>query len=437
MAIACRAPGDGIRSYAGEGFGLPYVFGATFLRDGDFTGPETLIGSDCANFIIAALRKTGQPIGWGAPADLRKALQAVPRETAITAEDVERGIIVDFDTHMTLLMEDRGQRGTVDAEDVLAHHLEGFPELISVGELMYRRSYQSFRLLRPRTPEAETIKLVFGGDVMLGRSIGKWVMDSAFQPFAGIAPVLRDADLTVVNLECVLSELGAPATNKRYTLRAPAAGVALLAGAGIDAVSLANNHSMDFGSTALTDMQTAFQKAGIQSFGAGGRLPVKPVILEAGGLRIALAGISAVSEPRELATEDTPGVAGPADLESLRQACAEADLLVAFVHWGIEGKAFTTADQRSLARRLVHAGADIVVGAHPHCLQPLDQFAGRPVAFSLGNLVFDGGIAGSSWQRGTLLEVRVGRHSRKIQSSRLLPVELDAAGLPQKTSAAN
>ncbi len=422
IAIARKPAGQGARGAIAEGFGLPYVFGASFLREGEFSGPETLIGADCATFVIAALRKTGHPISWGAPSDLRRALQVIPNDTPLTETMLDEGVVVDFDTHMTLLMKDQGQRGMIDEADIVAHHLEGFPALISIGELMRQRGYKSFRVLGPAPVGDQPVKLVFGGDAMLGRSIGS-------HPFSAIASTLKDADLAMVNLECVISAKGEPVPDKPYLFRAPQTEADALREAGVKAVSLANNHAMDFGSEALEDMQRTLDLQGITSVGAG-KAPVSARFIKVKGLNIALIGMSDVSADREHAATDHSGVATALDLEAVCAARQQADAVIVFIHWGTEGQPMTTARQRSLARQLVRAGADAIVGAHPHCVQPLDVCGGCPVAFSLGNLVFDGGRPGSSWNQGALLELQLNRTTGKPQSWRLMPVEIDKQGEP-------
>ena len=101
------------------------------------------------------------------------------------------------------------------------------------------------------------------------------------------------------------------------------------------------------------------------------------------------------------------------------------------MHWGDENTARVTERQRELARWLIDQGVDVVAGCHSHCLQPLDFYHGRPVIYSLGNLVFDGAQNLESWNRGQLLSVDIGRPGVRAASIRLLPLRLDARGFPQ------
>jgi poly-gamma-glutamate capsule biosynthesis protein CapA/YwtB (metallophosphatase superfamily) len=101
------------------------------------------------------------------------------------------------------------------------------------------------------------------------------------------------------------------------------------------------------------------------------------------------------------------------------------------VHWGDENTAKVTERQRELARWLIDHGVDAVVGSHPHCVQPSDAYHGRPIIYSLGNLVFDGAPTLPSWNRGHLVEIDVGQPGLRQASFRLVPVQLDARGFPQ------
>ena len=111
------------------------------------------------------------------------------------------------------------------------------------------------------------------------------------------------------------------------------------------------------------------------------------------------------------------------------KARSQADIVACLVHWGIENTSIVTDEQRELARWLVDNGVDLVVGSHPHCVQSLDFYHGCPVAYSLGNLVFDGAPTVASWNHGALLEVRLSAGA-KITATRLVPIVLED-GLPK------
>lgn len=217
------------------------------------------------------------------------------------------------------------------------------------------------------------VTLAFGGDVMLGRGVEK----AGVPPFGKAAGVLRGADLAFVNLECPLTERPF-ARQKVVNLRAKPARVAWLVDAGIDGVSVANNHTGDCGPEGLADTLDALGKAGI--FAAG--LEDKPIVREVRGVRF---GFLALTDfPRDAA----PGVA-VLDPETLSAAISglvkRVDHVVVSLHWGVEGYAQAIPRQRELAKRALAAGASAVIGTGPHVLQPLEG----AVAYSLGDLVFD------------------------------------------------
>ena len=121
--------------------------------------------------------------------------------------------------------------------------------------------------------------------------------------------------------------------------------------------------------------------------------------------------------------------------DAIASARSHASLVVCMVHWGIENTANITDKQRELARWLVDHGVDLVVGSHPHCVQPLDFYHGCPIAYSLGNLVFDGAPTVASWNRGALLEIGL-NENMKVSSASLIPLILET-GLPRMDLAAD
>jgi len=249
--------------------------------------------------------------------------------------------------------------------------------------------------------------LAAAGDVNVGDRIGAAIAaDGPHRPWARVAPLLRAADLAVVNLECAVSDRGAPVA-KQYTFRGPPTAFAGLARAGVDAVSVANNHSLDYGSEAFLDTLARARRARVQPFGGGAGLAAarRAVVFERGGLRVALLGYSDV---RPLGFDAAPGKPGAAraELDWIRSDVARArrgsDLVVVYFHWGTELARRPDARQRRFADAALGAGATVVLGAHPHVLQPLERRGGRVVAWSLGNFVFGADSPGTT-ETGILL----------------------------------
>jgi hypothetical protein len=430
-----RFAGAGFRAAIMEQFGLPYLFGSGEMRDGTNTGPETGWGADCANFVVYALRRQGRQIPWSNPRQLRKYLEPVAQSTGagemkFSEEEIISGLVIHFGSHVAVVMEDKPPIGVLDPTDLVAHQLEGVPEILSLGELLAKRNKPHFELLRVAHPKQQA-DLIVGGDVMLGRTVGEQIQAGA-DPFAGIRGYLDGAPWKLVNLECVISDQGTEMAGKPYCFRAPAQAASLLRSAGINAVGLANNHANDFGRDALLDSIARLKANQIAVVGAAEtpELSYAPHFFTArDGRQGALIALTDVEE------NGNDAVALASDRERVASAIAEARAAAGFVlclmHWGDENTGRVTERQRELARWLIDLGVDAVVGCHSHCLQPLDFYHGRPIAYSLGNLVFDGAPGLENWNRGAILEVDIGWGRAGGASTRLIPLRLDARGFPQ------
>ena len=206
-----RFVGSGFRAAVTEQFGLPYLFGSGELSKASDTGAETNLGADCANFVVYAMRRQGQRIPWSDPKQLRQHLDLVTRSTTsgtsrITEEDLQRGTIVHVGTHVAAVIEDRNPMGILDENDLVAHQLPVAPELVTLGQLLRERRKDRFDLYR--VPSAKSAaSLIFGGDVMLGRSCAAKIQNGT-DPFEGISSLVRQASFAAANLECTISNLG-------------------------------------------------------------------------------------------------------------------------------------------------------------------------------------------------------------------------------------
>jgi poly-gamma-glutamate capsule biosynthesis protein CapA/YwtB (metallophosphatase superfamily) len=253
-------------------------------------------------------------------------------------------------------------------------------------------------------PPGPVVTVTLVGDVMLGRRVARAAAGDPAAPFRHVAARLAAADLTVGNLECTLSRAGAPRQGDDSFAADPAA-VAGLRAAGFDVVSLANNHAGDFGPRALAETLDRLRAAGIAPVGAG-RDEVEaraPVVVERAGVRFGFLAFNAIGET-PAARPGRPGAVrirmrprtGPlhrgdldrflADVRALRP---RVDVLVVLPHWGEQYSRRLHPDQRAVARALVDAGADLVVGSHSHWVQGAFVEDGRLVFPSLGNFVFD------------------------------------------------
>jgi len=204
---------------------------------------------------------------------------------------------------------------------------------------------------------------------------------------------LRD-DLTVVNVECPVSNVGSQLA-KQFSFHGDPAALPAMRKAGVEVGNLANNHAYDRGPDALIDTRRNLLKAGIQPVGAGrnAKEAEAPAILKLNGWTVAVVGIDEVIDPDyEVATSTKPGTAAGHDfsaaLREVRAAAARSDLVVVDIHWGVELDTQPRSYQVDQAHRLIDAGADVIFGGHSHRLQPMAMYHGRPIFYSLGNFVW-------------------------------------------------
>ncbi|MDX1967778.1 MAG: CapA family protein [Planctomycetaceae bacterium] len=250
-----------------------------------------------------------------------------------------------------------------------------------------------FRVVAEEPPQRDRVSILFGGDVMLDGDPGHAVMKGV-DPFADFAEILQSADLTICNLECVISEKGAVA-HKPYTFRGASKSLPLLQ-KHFDAVSLANNHTLDFGTAGFVGQLELLEQGRLPYFGGGRNLisARRPLIFERNGLRVALLAYNDFQASESAATDKKPGVA-PLEIEQVvaditaARTVERADVVIPFLHWGPELVPQPRKYQQELARRMIDAGASAIVGAHPHVTQTVDLYRGRPIIYSLGNFVFD------------------------------------------------
>jgi poly-gamma-glutamate capsule biosynthesis protein CapA/YwtB (metallophosphatase superfamily) len=241
------------------------------------------------------------------------------------------------------------------------------------------------------------------GDVMLGRQVAKAIAQGPLERVWSdeLAGLCRSLDALVCNLECCVSERGRPTdriAGKPFFFRAPPAAVDVLAAVGTTAVSLANNHPLDYEDEALADTLEHLAAAGIASAGAGSdhERARRGAVIEAGGLQLAI--LCASDHPAEYAAgAETPGIAFAelrAELPNwvsgeLARLRDEADLVLAFPHWGPNMATEPARWQRERARELIAAGADLVAGHSAHVFHGVGMAGQRPVLFDLGDALDD------------------------------------------------
>jgi poly-gamma-glutamate capsule biosynthesis protein CapA/YwtB (metallophosphatase superfamily) len=281
----------------------------------------------------------------------------------------------------------------------------------------------------PTPVAAPELTLAFGGDVHFVERTRK-LLDNPQTAFGPFAKQLGEADFAMVNLESAITERGTPEP-KRYHFRAPMSAYTAIQAAGIDLVSIGNNHALDYGQVGLLDTLTSAQAANMAVVGAGRNTAeaYQPYVTTVKGVRV---GVVALSQVYELAerwrpTDTRPGIAmafnKDLSADAVRKARSLADLVIVYMHWGTEGSYCPNDDQKSIAKVLADAGADIIVGTHAHMPQG-DGFIGATyVHYGLGNFVWYG--SSKSTDSGLLSLTVTGR---KVTKHAFIPAIISSTG---------
>ena len=245
--------------------------------------------------------------------------------------------------------------------------------------------------------------MCFAGDILLAEGeITTNNLDASENGLQGCISkeyldIMNAADYTCVNNEFTYSDRGEAMSGKAWTFRANPERVKYLKEMGVDLALLANNHVYDYGKDAMLDTLTTLKDADIDYFGAGANLEeaMKPVYVNLDGKTVAFVAASRAEKHKMTpqATEDSPGILRCYDptlfIEVIKEARANADFVVACVHWGTERSTVLEDAQLDTARQYIDAGADMIVGSHSHCLQGMEYYNGKPIIYSLGNFWFD------------------------------------------------
>ncbi len=251
-----------------------------------------------------------------------------------------------------------------------------------------------------------SITLAFAGDILFdpGYAIMNRIRENggAIEGVIGdsLLSYMRSADIMVVNNEFPYSDGGTPTEGKTFTFRAPTSSASYLNSMGVDVATLANNHTYDYGQSALLDTLSAIDNVGVARIGAGANIEdaSHPIYYtNQNGLRVAIIAATEIERldnpDTKGATDSTPGVFRCLDITRLQQRIREAKESGAFVivciHWGTENKEEIDWWQEKQGPEMVEAGADLIVGAHPHILQKIGYINGVPVIYSLGNFLFN------------------------------------------------
>lgn len=271
----------------------------------------------------------------------------------------------------------------------------------------------------PPEPEVTTLTISAVGDCTFGNGLG-FGYGGSFNDvyerngpaffFQGVLPVLANDDLTIANLEGPLTERGDPVP-KEFNFRGLAEYTDVLKQGSVEAVTLANNHSLDYGEIGYQDTIEALDAAGIVHFGYE-----NTAVVEVKGITIGLVGLTGWDDSQ--ATRD--GVAQL--LDSL-----DTDIKIVTYHWGIEREYSQNGGQISLAHHTIDSGADLVLGGHPHVLQGVEMYEGRPIVYSLGNFSF-GGNSNPSDKDSMIFQVHFELTDGEISGidSEIIPVSISS-----------
>jgi poly-gamma-glutamate capsule biosynthesis protein CapA/YwtB (metallophosphatase superfamily) len=282
---------------------------------------------------------------------------------------------------------------------------------------------------------SEEFTVAFAGDVHFMERTATRLTNNPATVFGRAAFVLASADLTMVNLETAITTRGDPAP-KDFHFRAPPSAFTALREAGIDVATMANNHAADYGTIGLQDTLAAIRSSRfpVVGIGADAAAAFAPWVRTVRGARVAIIAASQVRDEtlaNYAAGADSPGVASADSdrlLEAVRAARAAGDVVIVYLHWGIEFDSCPTGDQRSLADALARAGASAIVGAHVHVLQGSGwRPDGRYVAYGLGNYLWWRSFGNAQDDNGVL--TLTFRRSRVV-AARFHPAHLDDRGVP-------
>lgn len=268
------------------------------------------------------------------------------------------------------------------------------------------------------TETPEEVTLVFAGDIYLSSYVQNNYNSNGIYGIVSelLLTEMQQADIAMGNQEFPFSVGGTKAPDKQFNFRVDPMYTKILTEMGIDVVGLANNHALDYGTEALNDTFTALETAGIAYVGAGADLTraMQPCIIQAGQRSFGfLAASRVIPEVGWNVENQQPGMLCTYDSTLLCQAIQEAkkqcDFLTVYVHWGIEKSSTPEEYQKQLAYKYIDAGADLVIGSHPHVLQGIEYYNGKPIVYSLGNYIFNQEIIST-----VLLKVRVSLQNEAI-----------------------
>ena len=292
-----------------------------------------------------------------------------------------------------------GSEIEIEIEEILTAN-DKYADVLNDPEYMVENNIYAKDAASP-----DQVTITFAGDILFDANYAVMarVVQSGGDIASGIAPDLisemKSADIMMLNNEFPYSDRGEPLEDKQFTFRAKTSAVSYLNDLGVDIVSLANNHAYDYGEAAFIDTMTTLEDAGIVYVGAGRNLEEarRPVYYIINNVKIAIVSATQIERldnpDTKGATDSSPGVFrcwnGDNLLETVRNARENSDFVIAYLHWGTENVDTIDWAQEKQAAEVAEAGADLIIGDHPHCLQQISVVKGVPVIYSLGNFWFN------------------------------------------------
>lgn len=278
---------------------------------------------------------------------------------------------------------------------------------------------------------AQEVSFSFIGDIMLADGPGNYIKHGG-DPFKDFRQDLKRTDFAIGNLECPVSTKGKELKEKPVTFRAHPSSARVLKNL-FHAVSLANNHSGDYGTEAFLETLEVLNKNQILYFGGGKNLKEahRALYLEKNGLKVALLAYNDFKPRSFEASSESPGIAWLEDDQVLRDFAEVkkqgADVIIPFLHWGWEYEDSPNPRQIEIAKMMIDNGASIVVGGHPHVTQKISEYKGKKIVWSLGNFVFDGFPEGPR-RVGWLLQFTATKTT--IKDLKVIRAHLTKEGIP-------
>lgn len=285
----------------------------------------------------------------------------------------------------------------------------------------------------------KTVTVTYAGDVNFGDGVTPYLTSNGVDyPWVDAGSYFESMDVGFVNLECCLSTTGSPVPGKEFCFRGPPDSAAGLDRAGVDVVSLANNHSKDYGAAAFLETFTNLKANGVIWCGAGNNNTeaFSPAVVDIRGQKVAFLAFTSIVPSGWPSGAATPGCATSWDPDQvsdvIKEASSECDYVVASFHWGVELDTSPNGNEQELAHLAVDSGADLVIGHHPHVVQGFELYKDKLIAYSLGNFIFSPPREISA---RTLLVVAVLQSDGLVQA-KLVPMAISSCRPVQLTGGA-